>query len=72
MPRTASIGGSTAHSSGGSASSIVNGPTAIRRSRAQVGTATEEVAEIGGERAHVRARRALDVDRQHGRVGRSR
>ena len=33
MPRTASIGASTAHSSGDAASSIVNGPTAIRRSR---------------------------------------
>jgi hypothetical protein len=36
---------------------------------AQVGTAAEEVPEVGGEGADVRATGARDVDRQHARVG---
>ena len=36
---------------------------------AQVGATAEEVAEVGGERAHVGPARADDLDRQNGRIG---
>ena len=47
--------------SSGRASSSVNEPTAVRRRSRRWRPATEGVAEVGGQRAHVGARRALDL-----------
>ena len=64
--------GAARTSCGGCASARVNEPDAVRRRCRRWAPTAEQPAEVGGERADVGARRAVDLDPQHERIiGRS-